>query len=156
MIFKSQSVADTFAWGEQLAKHLRPGDVIALHGDLGAGKTTLVGGIASGLGLPGNYRVTSPTFVIINVYPTTIPIYHLDLYRLESEGELAGLGISEYLGSDSIFIIEWFEKFPSVWTGDTIHVRMQLISDHTRSLEILATDERSLLLTQSLEAHHER
>lgn len=92
-------------FGYRLANLLRPGDVILLLGKLGAGKTTLVQGIANGLGVDG--RVTSPTFVLLQEYEGQIPLRHADLYRLEHMGEIADLGIEELLGDSWVTVVEW-------------------------------------------------
>jgi len=90
--------------GENIARVLENRDLVYLMGELGAGKTTLVRGIARGLGYPG--RVTSPTFTLMNIYPAQVPIYHFDFYRLEGK-ELIDLGLEDYLEQDGIALIEW-------------------------------------------------
>lgn len=90
--------------GESLARVLESQDLVYLMGELGAGKTTLVRGIARGLGYAG--RVTSPTFTLLNIYPGVIPIYHFDFYRLEGQ-ELMDLGLEDYLEQEGIALIEW-------------------------------------------------
>src|SRR5436853_7353730 len=97
----SRSAAETIEFGRQLARTLQPVDVVALSGDLGAGKTCLIKGIAAGLGV--TQEVTSPTFTLIHEYP---PLVHVDLYRLASESEAINIGIEEYLNGPGITIIE--------------------------------------------------
>ena len=107
----TQSVAETRALGEKLARQLRPGDVVLLEGELGAGKSELARGIARGLGV--TETVTSPSFTILNVYESgRYPLYHFDWYRLESEEELYELGMDEYLGGDGIALVEWPGRCP--------------------------------------------
>lgn len=108
--FKTHSPADTQTLGEQLGKTLKSGDVIALIGDLGTGKTCLTQGIARGIGIAPDEVVSSPSYILINEYNGTIPIYHIDLYRLETAAEIAELGLTEYMDSDGICIIEWAER----------------------------------------------
>ena len=96
--------------GERLGKTLSAGDVILLYGDLGAGKTTFTQGIAAGLEVDNEDYVRSPTFTIINQYQGRHPIYHLDLYRLDSYEDIANLGLEEFLYGDGVSIIEWPEK----------------------------------------------
>ncbi len=108
----SKSAEDTFKQGELFSKELEPGDVIGLDGDLGTGKTQFVKGICSGFGV--NEVVNSPTFIIVNEYSgkyrtKELKIYHFDLYRLTSPGELGTLGFEEYITENSICLIEWPE-----------------------------------------------
>ena len=101
---------ETFSVAKRLATLLRSGDVIGLVGDLGAGKTRFTQGIADGLNVPEGCYVNSPTFTIINEYPSVPPIYHFDLYRIEDPGELFEIGYYEYLDGDGVCLIEWFDR----------------------------------------------
>ncbi len=102
---ETASAAETVALGRRLAARLGPGDVVALDGDLGAGKTHLAKGVAAGLGLdPG--AVTSPTFTIVQEHGDGA-LLHLDLYRVETERELAGLGLADLLDTDAVALVEW-------------------------------------------------
>jgi tRNA threonylcarbamoyladenosine biosynthesis protein TsaE len=121
--FESSSAAETIRVGHQIAKLLHPPKFLILRGDLGAGKTTLVKGIAEALDAADPDEVTSPTFTLIHEYEGTqgaddhkvpVKLYHLDLYRLEGERQLATLGLDELATPDSIVLVEWGEKFPSV------------------------------------------
>ena len=117
------SAEDTAAFGAALAKLLRPGDVIALFGALGAGKTTLARGILFGLGHRGD--VASPTFPIVQAYDppdTRLPVWHVDLYRIEHAGELDELGLDE-AREDKVLLIEWPERLPALWPG-TLQLRL--------------------------------
>lgn len=104
MSFTTTSVEETRAFGRALAAHLRPGDVIVLTGDLGAGKTACSQGIAAGLGV--TERVTSPTFTIVQEYEGDVPVQHLDLYRLGSVQEVLDLGLDETI-DDRVTLVEW-------------------------------------------------
>jgi tRNA threonylcarbamoyladenosine biosynthesis protein TsaE len=115
--FKTRSVAGTMAIAERIAETLMPAPrLVVLRGDLGAGKTTLVKGIAAALGAADPEDVTSPTFTLVHEYQgTKLRLYHLDLYRLETERELATLGLEEMIEApDALVLVEWGEKFPSV------------------------------------------
>lgn len=112
--------------GQLLGKLLQPKDVIYLIGDLGAGKTTLVQGIAKGLGYTG--RVTSPTFTLMNIYPTMPEIYHYDFYRLENN-ELDDLGLEDYLERDGIALIEWPSLDNEVLPKDALLINIELTDD---------------------------
>jgi len=107
---ETRSEEETLSVSHRLATILQPGDVIGLVGDLGAGKTLFTQGIASEMGVPEGCYVNSPTFTIINEYPTRPPIYHFDLYRIEDPGELFEIGYYEYLEGDGVCIIEWFDR----------------------------------------------
>ena len=115
--FKTRSEAGTLAMGERVAEMLLPAPkLIVLRGDLGAGKTTLVKGIAAALGAAEEADVTSPTFTLVHEYVgPKVRLYHLDLYRLETERELLTLGLEEMADeADALVLVEWGEKFPSV------------------------------------------
>jgi len=108
--FKTISPEETFAFGQHLAKVLGPNQVVCLAGNLGAGKTLLVQGLARALGIED--VVNSPTFTILNVYEASFPIYHFDLYRLDYAEELFDVGFYEYTAAHGLAIIEWPDKFP--------------------------------------------
>jgi tRNA threonylcarbamoyladenosine biosynthesis protein TsaE len=121
--YQSSSAAETVRVGHQIAKLLHAPKFLILRGDLGAGKTTLVKGIAEALEAAAPDEVTSPTFTLIHEYEgtqgsdghkTPVKLYHLDLYRIEGERQLDTLGIDELAAPDSIVLVEWGEKFPSV------------------------------------------
>jgi len=108
----THSAEETMQAGREIAALLRTPLLLILRGDLGAGKTTLTKGIAAGMGAAAEDDVTSPTFTLVHEYPGgTMPLYHLDLYRLQKERELAALGIDE-LREGAIVLIEWGERFP--------------------------------------------
>lgn len=108
---RTHSPAETRALGQRLARLLRPGDVLLLYGDLGAGKSELTRGIARGLGVTG--PVASPSFTILNVYDEgRLPLYHFDWYRLNSAEELYEMGMDEYLGGDGVAVVEWPSQCP--------------------------------------------
>lgn len=106
---------DTFAAGEALARELGAGDVVGLVGELGAGKTVFIQGLARGLGVPPEVPVTSPTFTLVNEYRGgRLPLFHVDLYRLEREDELEDVGLDElYRRGDGVVAVEWFDRFPA-------------------------------------------
>lgn len=108
--FKTHSPQDTYEMGKIVARLLLPGQVICLAGDLGAGKTLLVQGIAAGLDI--EELVTSPTFTVVNIYEGMHTLYHFDLYRLDHPAELTDIGYYEYVFGSGIAVIEWPDKFP--------------------------------------------
>ncbi|WP_114951328.1 tRNA (adenosine(37)-N6)-threonylcarbamoyltransferase complex ATPase subunit type 1 TsaE [Sphingosinicella terrae] len=123
---------ETEAFGRQLAAQLRPGDVVALQGPLGAGKTTLARGILHGLGHRGD--VASPTFPIVIAYEppeTRIPVWHVDLYRIEDPAELEELGLED-AREEAVLLVEWPERLPSLWPGT-----LQLVFAESRGARAL-------------------
>jgi tRNA threonylcarbamoyladenosine biosynthesis protein TsaE len=137
--FKTRSVAGTLSIAERVAEILMPTPrLVVLRGELGAGKTTLVKGIAAALGAADPEEVTSPTFTLVHEYQgPKVKIYHLDLYRLETERELATLGLEEMIAEpDALVLVEWGEKFPSVMDRATGEV----------AIEDLGGDERLMII----------
>ncbi len=134
--FKTENPEETQALGEKIGKTLERGDVIALIGDLGTGKTCLTQGIARGVGIASDEVVNSPSYILINEYKGRIPIYHIDLYRLEDSAEIAELGLSEYMEGDGICVIEWAERMADALPDTAIKIRITLIE--VSNNEILA------------------
>lgn len=134
-MMKTHSPAETRALGRQLAGHLRPGDVLLLWGDLGAGKSELTRGIAEGLGVAST--VTSPSFTILNVYDEgCIPLYHFDWYRLESADELYEMGMDEYLGGDGVAVVEWPSQCPEAIPETHLAIRLAPVGDNEREITL--------------------
>lgn len=130
--------------GCELAPCLQPGDSIALVGDLGAGKTLLVRGIAAGLAIPPEVRVTSPTFTLVNEYHGgRLPLYHADLYRIDAERELDELGLDELCRrGDGVVCVEWHDRFPMLGR-DYLEVTIEVIGDEEREVSVRGTGARS-------------
>ena len=120
MQFVSHSTQETEQFGEEVAKSLRGGDVLAFTGSLGMGKTAFTRGLARGLGCRG--RVTSPTFTIVNEYDGKTPLFHFDMYRLGSSDELFDIGWDDYLARDGVCAVEWSERVSDALPDDTISV----------------------------------
>ena len=130
----SQDADRTFAIGQALGRHLSPGTNISLRGPLGAGKTILVKGIASSLGI--TEPITSPTYTILQEYSGTMDLYHMDLYRISSVEEFEMLGTEELLYSKGITLIEWSETIDEILPEDTIFVTFVIKSDQDRIITI--------------------
>jgi tRNA threonylcarbamoyladenosine biosynthesis protein TsaE len=120
--------------GEALARTLSPGDIVCLVGPLGAGKTCLVKGFASGLAVKG--YVNSPTFKLINEYQGKWPVYHFDLYRLAGSRQVSELGYEEYLFGRGVTLIEWAEKILPLLPRNYLRINMKRIDEHTRKIEL--------------------
>lgn len=141
----SNGADDTLGYGLKLGRLLRKGDTVCLFGNLGSGKTTFVKGIASAFGIPER-DITSASFTIIAEYRGTlnnagINFYHIDLYRIESAGQLDSVGIDEYIGSDGISVIEWAERLGEI--EDAISVIFNMLDGDRRELIIEGIDEKN-------------
>ena len=137
--FTTQSGADTVAVGRKLAALLQPPQLLLLRGELGAGKTTLVKGIAQALDAAETDEVTSPTFTLIHEYDGTrngkpVKLYHLDVYRLESERQLETLGLDDLLTPDALVLVEWGDKFASVMERADAEIAMEQGENETERL----------------------
>ena len=135
MGYLSHSETETEAAGQALAAKLRPGDVVAYRGDLGAGKTAFTRGLARGLGCHG--RVTSPTFTIVNEYEGPTPLFHFDLYRLGGEEELWDIGWEDYLARNGVCAVEWSEIAPGALPENTVYVTLRRRPGAEEEREIL-------------------
>jgi len=132
----SSSVADTERIAADLASSLRGGECIALHGELGAGKTQFVRGLLAGLG--GDTRtVSSPTYVLLNVYDTgRLPLFHLDAYRVAGADDFESIGFTELLEQGGVVVVEWASRVTALLPAGTIQVRIETVSEESRSITI--------------------
>lgn len=124
----SSSVQETEALGRALAQHLTPGTVVAFTGDLGAGKTAFVRGMAQGLGI--SQRVTSPTFTIVNEYEGPTPLFHFDMYRLSGSEDLFDIGWEDYLSRGGVCAVEWSEQVADALPEGTVYVTLTRHPEH--------------------------
>jgi tRNA threonylcarbamoyladenosine biosynthesis protein TsaE len=131
--FETASEEETIAAGEQIARELPRRAVVLLVGNLGAGKTTLAKGIAKGLGAADADEVSSPTFTLVHEYGGG-RVYHIDLYRLESPGEVSTLGLEEIFERDAVVLVEWGERFPDLMPPDRIEIRLRSTGDDGREI----------------------
>ena len=137
MDFLSRTPVSTKRLGAQLAQMLQPHDVIALVGQIGAGKTTFVQGIATGLGVPQE-NVTSPSFVLIKEYHGgRMPIFHADLFRLEGADEAMSMGLEECYQMPGVTVIEWANQVPSVMPEEFLEVQFEVVNRTTRRLRMV-------------------
>ncbi|MCL6507017.1 MAG: tRNA (adenosine(37)-N6)-threonylcarbamoyltransferase complex ATPase subunit type 1 TsaE [Bryobacteraceae bacterium] len=133
-VFRTRSEEETIAAGEEIGRELAPGTVILLIGELGAGKTTLAKGIVKGLGAGQPEDVSSPTFTLIQEYGEGTKVYHIDLFRIESLREAEGLGLEELLLRPAVVLVEWGERFPQLWPGERIEIRLRELEDGSREI----------------------
>lgn len=156
--FDLASVTQTEAFGKKLGKLALPGDVITLFGPLGAGKTALTQAIGLGIEVPQSHYITSPTFSLLHEYPGRIPLYHMDLYRLSGEEEVADLGFEEYLYGDGLCVIEWPERLGSLLPENHLQIVLTITSETSRKAELsvfgATWQERITLLSKEFLAKH--
>ena len=135
-VFETRSVRGTLALGRRFAARLRPGDCVGLSGELGAGKTVLVRGMAVGLGVADERIVSSPTFVLVREYPTSPPVYHVDLYRLgDAPAELADLGLEEMLAG-GVLVVEWADRAAGVLPRPRWEIGIEITGEHARRFTV--------------------
>jgi tRNA threonylcarbamoyladenosine biosynthesis protein TsaE len=150
-MLRAATAAETQALGERLGRALRVGDVIALIGPLGAGKTTFVQGLARGAGVPPERHVASPTFALVNEHPGRVPFVHADLYRVERRAELDELGLDDAFDRAAV-AIEWLDRFPDAAPADRLELTLSIESDGTRQVSAVGTGPRGAELAAALTA----
>jgi tRNA threonylcarbamoyladenosine biosynthesis protein TsaE len=128
--------------GAQLGRQVRPGDVIALQGDLGAGKTNFVQGLARGMDI--HQDVNSPTFILANEYQDgRLPLYHIDAYRVENAEEARGFGLDDYLNGEGVTVIEWAERVRAALPEDRLWIELEYVGENERQMTITTSGARS-------------
>lgn len=132
MVTETRSASETRSLARKIAAKLKKGDVLALTGPLGAGKTTFIQGLAEGLKV--KEAVTSPTFVLINEYQGRLPLYHIDLYRLEDPEQIEELGLDEYFEKEGITVIEWADRLGKELPEDVKAIKIDPISENERKI----------------------
>jgi tRNA threonylcarbamoyladenosine biosynthesis protein TsaE len=150
-VIESQSPHETKAWGRRLASLLVGGELLGLIGELGAGKTCFIKGLAQGLALREE-DILSPTFTLIQEHQGRLPLFHIDLYRLDV-ASLDEIGLREYLFSAGIAAVEWFDRLREAEELDFLSVRISYSSANTRHIEISATDARHSAVVAKLRSH---
>src|ERR1019366_1452519 len=148
MVIESRSPHETKSWGRRLASLLEGGELLGLIGDLGAGKTCFIKGLARGLNLREE-DILSPTFTMIQEHHGRLPLYHIDLYRLE-EATLDDLGLREYLFSEGIAAVEWFERLRGGPEMEYLAVRISYVGANMRRIELSAGDSRHAQIISKL------
>lgn len=133
----TNSAEETVALGRKLAAELSPPLLVLLRGDLGAGKTTLVKGIAEGFQAASADDVTSPTFTLVHEYRgPRVTLYHIDLYRIETQSQLETLGLDDLIAENSILLIEWGEKFPHLQRDSNFEIALERVGETERSIQL--------------------
>ena len=139
---QSDSAGQTFAIGLSVGTKAGEGDVFALSGELGAGKTCFTGGLARGLNISEDYMITSPTFTLVNEYPGRCRLYHFDVYRLNQISELDDLGYDEYVSGKGVVVIEWAEKIADALPPDTITINFTYVDENRRIISFHGPQRR--------------
>jgi tRNA threonylcarbamoyladenosine biosynthesis protein TsaE len=147
----THSVTETQKLGQTLGAGIQQAVIIALTGDLGSGKTAFVQGLARGLDVSEKYYITSPTFTLINEYPGRQPLFHVDLYRIEHAPELEEIGLDEIFQKDAVIAIEWAERLSGETLPSHLALRLKMISENTRRIDIFAYGHQAGNLLKALE-----
>lgn len=146
----SRNPEETFFIGKIIGENLNAGDIVALTGELGTGKTCLTQGIARGLGVPEQYQITSPTFTLINEYPGKFSLYHFDLYRLKGSQDMESLGCEEYLFGEGVSVIEWAEKASEILPDESIFISFTYLDESQRKMVISGDSDRMTHVSHAL------
>ena len=146
----AKSSRQTMSWGRKLGKLACGGEIVGLVGELGAGKTCFVRGVADGAGVGKNAWVRSPTFTLINEYQGRLPIYHIDLYRVGDRADVDGLNLREYLYADGLSLVEWFEYLPAAEVDEYLQLNISHAGTSGRDLTFIAHGERYERLLDAL------
>ena len=144
MKYLSKSAIETIETGKRLGRILNAGDVVALSGPLGSGKTWFTKGIGLGFGVDPDEVISSPSFSIVNEYEGRCLMYHMDLYRLDSPSDIMSIGLDDYFHDRSVVVVEWAERYPEILSSGCINVKMEILGNNERSIEI-NSDNRDIL-----------
>ena len=147
----TQSREETQALGENIGKRIAAPMILALTGELGSGKTAFVQGLASGLEVPQEYYVTSPSFTLINEFPGRMRLFHVDLYRLENYADMEETGLYDILQGDGVVAVEWAEKLPEDFLSNYIAIGFEIVDDETRKIILIAYGHDAAGLIKALD-----
>lgn len=147
----TRSPEETRTVGREIGAALIAGDILALTGDLGSGKTSLIQGVAAGLEVPDTYYVTSPSYTLINEYPGRLPLFHVDLYRIVDPEELEEIGLFELFSRNGVTAIEWADRFPGELPADRLNIRFTGFAGDCRKIRLEADGQRARDLLKRIE-----
>ena len=147
----TRSVGETQKLGQKIGTLINYPLKIALIGDLGSGKTAFVQGLAVGLDVSADYYITSPTFTLINEYPGRLPLFHVDLYRLETVDDLADIGLEELLSNQAVIAIEWADKLTGEFAGDFLSMCFEIIDENCRKVILIGCGQNGFSLIKALD-----
>lgn len=146
----SRSADETRRLGAELGELLRGGDIVGVSGELGAGKTCLVQGIARGVGVEPSIPVTSPTFTLVGEYAGRVALRHADFYRVESYARLDDAGFPDLLDESGVLVVEWPERFPDALPAQRLDIAMEIVSESERRIRLGGAGERAKELRRRL------
>ena len=147
----TRTVEETRNLGKTIGRRINYPLVIGLCGALGSGKTAFVQGLAQGLEVPGEYYITSPTFTLINEYPGRLPLYHVDLYRLDDNHDLEDIGLDELLFDQAVIAVEWAEKISQDLPDEHLSLKFEITGDDERSIEVVAYGHNVVDLVKAID-----
>jgi tRNA threonylcarbamoyladenosine biosynthesis protein TsaE len=150
VVYFSAAPEQTLALAQAVGRNVRAGDLIALVGELGSGKTLFVGGLARGMGVEPATPVNSPTFTIMHRYTGRLPLYHIDLYRLDAPGDLYDMGLEEYLDGDGVAAVEWADHGWEILPKARLVVRLHQTGAMTRAIGLQPDGDRYRILIGEL------
>ncbi len=148
--YRSSSGGETIHLGRRLGLHLHEGDVVALTGQMGSGKTWFTKGLALGLGVPPDEVVTSPTFALVNSYEGRCTLFHLDVYRLETVDDFLNAGLEEFLRGEGVAVVEWADRWPEILPVRHVRVHLVILNDHSRELVLSARYPEGIAMLNQL------
>jgi tRNA threonylcarbamoyladenosine biosynthesis protein TsaE len=148
----SKSAEATREIGKIIGEQLGAGDILALTGELGSGKTCLTQGVARGIQVPDEYRITSPTFTLINEYPGRVILYHMDMYRLTGPEDLEDMGYEDYFYGEGLVVIEWAEKISNILPPDNLCVSLRYLDESSREIRIAGDAGKAGKINAALKA----
>ena len=155
--FNTLSAEETLLLGRTFGTLAADRCVFALNGDLGAGKTLFVQGLARGLAVPPDTPITSPTYALIHQYDGRMPLYHVDLYRIQDSDELEEIGFEEILGLQSCVVaVEWADLLPSLGLEAHLRLEIQIVGDDRRTIDVFAYGRKIVLLLQEVQKKFSR
>lgn len=144
LTYKTESAAETFNFGRLLGRILTKGDIVALTGELGGGKTCFTKGLARGIGLSPDIVITSPSFSLVNEYDGPCPLFHMDAYRMAAFDDFLSAGLDEYFYRDGVVVIEWADKWPDLLSKADVTVKFVIIDERRRTISLLADNEKGI------------
>jgi len=145
----TKSVEKSLWLGQQLGIQLRKGDIIALIGDLGGGKTWFTKGVAIGLNIEPN-DVVSPTFTLVNEYYGKYPLFHMDFYRMENKDDFISLDLDSYFSGEGIVVVEWADRWPGTLPDERVQIDFKMIDNNTRELKFYGFHNRARAIIEAL------
>ncbi|MFO7987416.1 MAG: tRNA (adenosine(37)-N6)-threonylcarbamoyltransferase complex ATPase subunit type 1 TsaE [Desulfatiglandaceae bacterium] len=134
LICRTDSGEETIDTGRRLGTHLKRGDLVALSGQLGSGKTWFTKGLALGLGVSSHMVVTSPSFALMNEYEGRVPLFHMDVYRLEAASDFLNTGLEEYFYGEGVVAMEWSDRWPEILPDWCVQVQLLVLDERSREI----------------------